>query len=165
MTIVKSHRRQFLRCCVFWGKEYLALQQNCSCCEHHLPPISPFHSNCLAWSQVQSCMPYIQPMHGHAIPFFTATFPSGFYTIKQKRPPQMHLTLLWTMDIISRLSATGAMSKQRTSQNLKKSSNVWHLEQNMWHLTCRTINGTIPSLSLFHSWCSSPTAQAFLKLG
>lgn len=133
MTTIKSHRRHLFSCRVFWGKEY---QQNCSCCEHHLPPISLFHTSCLDWSKVQSSMPYIQ--HGYATPFLSPVFPFGFQTIQKKRHPDtLHLTLLWTMVIIPRSFASGVMSKQRSSLNLIKSSNLWYLEQkhvgSIWH--------------------------------
>lgn len=156
MTTTKSLRRQFFNCCVFWGKEY---QQNCSCCKHHLPPFSPFHSNRLDWSKVQSWMPYIQPMHGHATPFFTSIFPSGFQTIKKRSPDALHLTLLWTMVILTGWSATGAMSKQRTSLNLIKNSNLWYLEQK--HVSCIWQAGQLIALLLP---CPSFTHTVALQL-
>lgn len=165
MTTIKSLRRQFFNCCVFWGKEY---QQNCSCCVHHLPPISPFHSNCLDWSKVQSCMPYIQPMHGHATPFFTPIFPSGFQSVKQKRPPRCITSYpLMSHGYYSRVICyrSHEQAKNQPKLDQEQKSMGSGAETCELHLTGRTINCTTPSLSLFHSHCSCPTVQAFLKLG
>lgn len=137
MTTIKSLRRQFFSCCVFWGKEY---QQNCSCFTFLLFHLStPTVGTEAKYNPVCHIQDYIHVyiyVYSLCMDMLTPIFPPGFQTIKHA----LHFTLLWTMVIIPRSSATGEMRKQRTrpraviyaiwSRNMRAASDR---QNNYWH--------------------------------
>lgn len=165
MTTTESHKRQFFSCCIFWGREF------CQLCNRILTVVSILAqlSTPRVWTEVK----YNSVCHIYSLSMDTllhSLAPYSHLVFKQpsRKDLQIHCILpsyeLWLF-FQGHLLDSHEQEKNQLKLDEERYSFVSGAGTCELHLTCRTINGTIISLSLFHSPCSSPTVQVFLKLG